>query len=155
MRGKTNFKRVIKADPRFDSLVIAKLINKIMKNGKKSVAQKIVYDAFDIILEKTKKDPLDVFDQAIRNVSPDVEVKSRRVGGANYQVPTYVSDDRKITLAFRWTLESAKGKKGKPMCQKLAIELMDAAENQGGAVKKKQDVYKMAQANRAFAHFAR
>ena len=155
MRGKTNFKRVIKADPKYDSLVIAKLINKIMKNGKKSIAQKIVYDAFDIISEKTKKDPLDVFDQAIKNVSPDVEVKSRRVGGANYQVPTYVSDDRKLTLAFRWTLEAARNKSGKPMCQKLAIELMDASENQGGAFKKKQDVYKMAQANRAFAHFAR
>jgi small subunit ribosomal protein S7 len=155
MRGKTNFKRVIKADPKYDSLVIAKLINKIMDNGKKSVAQKIVYMAFDIISKKTKRDPLDVFDQAVKNVAPDVEVKSRRVGGANYQVPTYVSDDRKLTLAFRWLLEAAKNKAGKPMCEKLAIELMDAAENQGGAIKKKQDVYKMAQANRAFAHFAR
>ncbi|MFA7662533.1 MAG: 30S ribosomal protein S7 [Patescibacteria group bacterium] len=155
MRGKTNFKRVIKADSKYGSLVIAKLINKIMNNGKKSVAQKIVYDAFDIILEKTKKDPLEVFDQAVKNVSPDVEVKSRRVGGANYQVPTYVSDDRKLTLAFRWLLDAAKNKAGKPMCQKLAFELIDAADNQGGAIKKKQDVYKMAQANRAFAHFAR
>ena len=155
MRGKTNFKRVIKADSKYDSLVIAKLINKIMQNGKKTIAQKIVYGAFDFISEKTKKDPLDIFDQAVKNISPDVEVKSRRVGGANYQVPSYVSDDRKITLAFRWILEAARNKTGRPMSERLALELIDASESQGGAYKKKQDIYKMAQANRAFAHFAR
>ena len=154
MRGK-KFKRAIEPDIKYDSLVIAKLINKIMKNGKKSVAQGIIYGAFDIITEKTKKDPLDVFDLALKNVSPDVEVKSRRVGGANYQVPTHVSEDRKTTLAFRWIIEAARAKKGKSMRERLAAELMDASEGQGNAVKKKQDVYRMAQANRAFAHFAR
>lgn len=148
-------KREITPDPKYDSAVIAKLINKIMQNGKRSVAQKIVYKAFDIVSEKTKQDALDVFDRAIKNASPDVEVKSRRVGGANYQVPVYVDADRKLTLAYRWIIEAAQSKKGKAMDQKLANELIDAAENQGAVIKKKQDVYRMAQANRAFAHFAR
>lgn len=156
MRGKKQApKRKINPDPKYNSLVIAKFINHIMRKGKKSVAQKIVYKAFDIIKEKTKKDPLEVFDLAIKNVSPDVEVKSRRIGGANYQIPVYANEARKLTLAFRWLIQVVRAKKGKPMSEKLALELIDASGNQGMAIKKKEDVYRMAQANRAFAHFAR
>ena len=156
MRGKKRApKRKISPDPKYNSVVIAKFINHIMKKGKKSVAQKIVYQAFDIVKEKTKKDPLDIFDLAIRNISPEVEVRSRRIGGATYQIPIYVKEDRKLTLAFRWLIQAIHSRKGRPTREKLATELLEAAENQGIAIKKKQDVYRMAQANRAFAHFAR
>ncbi len=156
MRGRKQVaKRKILADPKFNSLVISKFINLVMERGKKSIAQKIVYGAFDIIKEKTKKDPLDVFDQALKNAAPDVEVKSRRVGGANYQIPFPVPKDRSLALAFRWLIQAARSKKGKAMHKKLAEELIEAFNNQGSAVKKKDDVYRMAQANRAFAHFAR
>lgn len=126
-----------------------------MWGGKKSVARKIVYDAFDIIAKKTKKDPMDIFDEALKNVSPSLEVKSKRVGGANYQVPMQVKGDRRIILAMRWIRESARAKSGKSMPERLAQELMDAANNTGDAIRKKENTERMARANRAFAHFAR
>ncbi len=155
MRGKQAPKRSILSDPKYTSPVVAKFVNYVMKDGKKSTAQKVVYSAFDIIEEKTKKPAIEVFTEAINNVSPLLEVKSKRVGGANYQIPMQVRAERRQQLAFRWILLAARSKKGKPMAQKLATELLAAAENQGDAVKKKQDVQRMAEANRAFAHFAR
>lgn len=152
-RGKIK-KHQIEPDPVFGNVVIAKFINHIMRRGKKTIARKIVYGAFDIVKEKTKKEPLDIFEQAIRNASPMVEVKSKRVGGATYQVPIEVKGDRKMTLAMRWIIEGARAKKGKPMAQKLALELIDASKNEGTAVKKKENTHRMAEANRAFAHFA-
>lgn len=155
MRGKQAPKRKIEPDWKFQSPVIAKLINQVMQRGKKTVAEKIVYGALDVISEKTKKDPLEVFDKALKNVSPTVEVKSRRIGGANYQIPIEVVGNRKLALAFRWLIEAAKNKKGKSMKEKLAQELINASSNEGDAIKKKEDVHRMAEANRAFAHFAR
>ncbi len=155
MRGKSAPKREILPDPKYHNLVVAKFINYLMRGGKKTVAQKVLYSAFDLLKEKTKKDPLDIFDEAMKNVSPTVETKSRRVGGANYQVPMPVRGVRRNALAFRWILGAARSRKGQPMAVKLAEELMAAAENQGEAVKKRVDVHRMAEANRAFAHFAR
>ena len=155
MRGKKQApRRVIAPDPRYQSVQVAKFINKIMERGKKTVAQKIVYLAFDLMSEKTKQDPRDVFDLAIKNVSPQVEVKGRRVGGANYQVPIEVRGDRRLALGIRWLIDAARDKKGRPMHQKLADELIAASKNEGDAIKKKMDVHRMAEANRAFAHFA-
>lgn len=148
-------KHEIKPDPKYSNQDIAKLINCIMKNGKKTIARKIVYGSFDIIKKKIKKDPIDIFEKAILNASPIIEVKSKRVGGATYQVPVEVKGERKLTLAFRWIIGAAKSKKGQPMSQKLAKEIIDAANNEGVAIKKKSDTHKMAEANRAFAHFAR
>ncbi len=142
-------------DPRFHSAEISKFVNHIMKNGKKTVAQRLVYGSFDIIQEQTGKDPQTVFEQAMKNIAPDVEVKSRRVGGGNYQVPIAVIGDRKQALAYRWLIAAARARKGAPMDKRLADEIMAAANQEGAAVKKRQDVYKMAEANRAFAHFAR
>lgn len=155
MRGKPAPKRKINPDPRFNSIQIAKLVNYIMRQGKRSVAERVVYNAFDYISRKTKRDPLEVFNEAIRNISPSVEVRSRRVGGANYQIPTPVHGERKLALTYRWIINAAQNKKGKPMHERLALEIMDAAQGQGDAFKKKTDVYRMAEANRAFAHFAR
>lgn len=155
MRGKKATRRVITPDPKFGNAVVAKLINTIMMNGKKTVAQGIVYDAFDIMKEKTKEDPIETFEKAIKNVMPSLEVKSKRVGGANYQVPISVRGDRRYLLAFRWVVTAARGKKGRRMAEKLADELMAAANGEGDAVKKKMDVQRMAEANRAFAHFAK
>lgn len=155
MRGKKAPKRKILSDPRYKSINLAKFINYVMERGKKTVAQGIVYEAFDVLKEKTKQDPLEIFDQAIRNVTPALEVKSRRVGGANYQIPIPVRGERKVYLAYHWIIDAARNKKGKPMAEKLANELNDAYQNQGDAVKKKMDVHRMAEANRAFAHFAR
>ena len=154
MRGKQAPKRTISPDPKYQSELVAKFINLIMADGKKSVAQEIVYGAFDLIQEKTKKKGFDVFEQAINNVSPILEVKSRRIGGANYQIPVEVTGERKITLAMRWIIDAAVAKKGMPMKQRLAQELMDAVNKQGNAMKKREDVHRMAEANRAFAHFA-
>ncbi len=153
MRGKKSTKRKIQPDKKFGSIVIGKFINYIMQNGKKSVAQTIVYDAIDIISEKTKQDGLSVFTQAMKNIQPSVEVKGRRIGGANYQVPIVVSGDRKNILAFRWIIEASRGRKGKRMAEKLADELLAAFNNEGEAMKKKLNVHKMAEANKAFAHF--
>lgn len=155
MRGKQAPKRRILADPKYASLVVAKLVNYVMEKGKKFTAQKIVYTAFDTIEEKTKKPAMDVFNEALKNITPLLEVRSKRVGGANYQIPIQVRAERRQQLAFRWLLAAARAKKGKPMAEKLAAEILAAAENQGDAVKKKQDVQRMAEANRAFAHFAR
>ena len=125
-----------------------------MKKGKKQIAAGIVYDTFDIIKKKTQQDPIEIFDKAMKNTMPYLEVKSKRIGGANYQVPNEVRGERRLTLSLRWILSAARAKKGRPMSEKLAVELMEAANNQGIAVKKKQDVQRMAEANRAFAHFA-
>ncbi|HOC96202.1 MAG TPA: 30S ribosomal protein S7 [bacterium] len=153
MRGKQAPKRNLLPDSRYNNITVSKFINYVMKNGKKTVAEKIVYDCFDEIEKNTKMKGLDVFEQAIKNVSPQVEVRSRRIGGGNYQIPVEVRSLRRESLAFRWILTAAKSKKGKKMSSKLADELVEAYNNRGDAIKKKDDVYKMAQANRAFAHF--
>jgi len=154
MRGKSAPKRVVAPDPKFNSVTIAKLINYVMKRGKKTTSQAVVYGAFDLISEKTKQDPVAVFDRALKNVTPILEVRSRRVGGANYQVPIEVRGERKLALAFRWLLLAARNRKGSPMAEKLADELIAASKNEGTAIKKREDVHRMAEANRAFAHFA-
>ncbi|MEK9157311.1 MAG: 30S ribosomal protein S7 [Patescibacteria group bacterium] len=155
MRGKRAGTRDIAPDNKYGSVLIAKLINYVMKDGKKSTATRVVYDAFSIIETETKKTAVEVFDEALKNIMPAVEVKSKRVGGANYQVPMPVRGERKYALAFRWVLIAARGKKGRPMCEKLAEELILAAKGEGEAVKKRAEVQRMAEANRAFAHFAR
>lgn len=155
MRGKQAPKRELTPDPKFGNVYITKLVNSIMYDGKKSVAQKVVYDALDLIGEKTKENPLDVFDRALKNVMPSLEVKSRRVGGANYQVPISVRGERRYVLAYRWIITAARSKKGRSMADRLAEELVAAGNNEGDAVKKKLDVQRMAEANRAFAHFAK
>lgn len=155
MRGKQAPKRQLTPDPKFGNVYITKLVNSIMYDGKKSVAQKVVYDALDLIGEKTKENPLDVFDRALKNVMPSLEVKSRRVGGANYQVPISVRGERRYVLAYRWIITAARSKKGRSMADRLAEELVAAGNNEGDAVKKKLDVQRMAEANRAFAHFAK
>jgi len=152
-RGKTK-KRELNPDAIYQSVLVSKLINHVMKRGKKTIAKKIVYRAFNIIKEKTKKEPLEVFELAIQNASPLLEIKPKRVGGATYQVPREVRGDRKLALAFRWIINAAQSKKGKPMHEKLAEELMLAAKNEGSAIKKKEDTHRMAEANRAFAHFS-
>lgn len=155
MRGKKAPKRTILGDPRYNNITVSKLVNYIMRRGKKTIALKVVYRAFDLIAEKTKKDPVEVFDTALKNVGPVVEVKSKRVGGANYQIPTPVRGERKLALSLRWIIAAASAKKGQPMHISLADELILASNNEGAAIKKKLDVYRMAEANRAFAHFAR
>lgn len=147
-------KHIVEPDPIYSSVVISKLINQVMKKGKKTIARKIVYGALENIKKETSKEPMEVFDLALRNASPLIEVKSKRVGGATYQVPVEVKGDRKIALALRWIIIGAKSRKGKPMAVKLAQELMEAANNNGFAVKKKLDTHRMAEANRAFAHFS-
>lgn len=154
MRGKRSPKRDILPDPRFHRIDIAKLINKVMTRGKKTTAQKVVYQAFDYISEKTKQDPIGIYDAAIRNVSPSLEVKGKRIGGANYQVPIVVTGERKLILAYRWILEAARSRKGSAMYKRLGDELMSAANGEGTAMKKREDVQKMAESNKAFAHFA-
>jgi len=146
-------KRTIQPDYIHNSVSVAVFINKVMKKGKKSTAEKIVYRMFDEI-KKKNKDPLFVFEEALKNVTPLVEVRPKRVGGATYQVPVPVEKDRALTLATRWIIDSARSKKGKGMAEKLAEELLAAAENTGKAIKKKEDTHRMAEANRAFAHFA-
>ncbi|MBI4359308.1 MAG: 30S ribosomal protein S7 [Candidatus Nealsonbacteria bacterium] len=148
-------KHEIKPDLVYNSELVAKLINQVMRCGKKTMAVKIVYRAFDMIKEKTKKEPLEVFETALTNAAPLLEVRPKRVGGATYQVPVEVKGDRKVALAMRWIIQAAKTKKGKPMREKLAEELILAFNNDGSAVKKKLDTHRMAEANRAFAHFAR
>ena len=154
MRGKSAPIRTIAPDPRFNSEVLGKFTNMLMTRGKKTTARKVIYTCFDIVAEKTKQPPLEVFEEALKNIGPVVEVKSRRVGGSNYQVPIEVGPKRRQALAFRWLLTAARSKKGRPMADKLAEELILASQNQGDAIKKKQDVHRMAEANRAFAHFA-
>jgi small subunit ribosomal protein S7 len=146
-------KREVLPDPVYGSVVLAKLINSIMLDGKKGVAQKIVYDAFDMIKEQTGKDPMEVFNEAMNNIMPVLEVKARRIGGANYQVPIEVRPERRQTLAIRWLTKYTRARGERTMAERLAKELMDAANNTGGSVKKKEDTHKMAEANKAFAHF--
>jgi len=148
-------KHIVSPDSVYNDLAIAQFINKVMKSGKKTVAQRIVYGAFDIIKEKTKKDPLETFRAAIENASPLLEVKPKRIGGATYQVPMEVRGERKLALATKWILDGARAKKGKPMAEKLAQELIDCVNNQGNAIKKKADTHRMAEANKAFARYAR
>lgn len=155
MRKKRNFKRDHKPDAIYNSVAVGRFINYLMKDGKKSVAEKVMYDAMDILKKKTGSEPLEVFEKAIENVTPKQEVSSKRVGGANYQIPIDVRPERKFVLAARWILAAASKKSGKPMAEKLAEELIAAYNNEGDAIKKKQDVHRMAEANRAFAHFAR
>ena len=153
MRKRRAEKRDVLPDPIYNSKVVTKLVNQIMLDGKKGTAQKILYGAFDIIKEKTGESPIDVYNQALENIKPALEVKSRRVGGSNYQVPIEVSDDRSQALALRWLVNYAKLRNGKGMAENLANEIMDAAKGVGGAVKKREDTHKMAEANKAFAHY--
>jgi len=153
-RRKRTYKKHVKPDTRYSNLLVGKFINNILKDGKRTVAEKIVYDAFDIIHNETKKGGLNIFEQAIKNVSPLVELKSRRIGGANYQVPIPVVGERRTTLAIRWIKSATAAKKGKKMAQKLAEELIDASNKTGASMKKREDVHRMAEANKAFAHFA-
>ncbi len=153
-RRKRTYKKHVKPDPKYGNLLVGKFINNILKNGKRTVAEKIVYDAFDIIHAETKKGGLNIFEQALKNVSPLVELKSRRVGGANYQVPIPVIGERRTTLAIRWIKAATLSKKGKKTAQKLAEELIDASNKTGASMKKREDVHRMAEANKAFAHFA-
>ena len=153
MRKRRAVKRDVLPDPVYNSKVVTKLINTIMQDGKKGTAQTILYDAFDKIKKETKEEPLDVYNKALENIKPALEVKSRRVGGSNYQVPIEVSDDRSQALALRWLVNYAKLRNGKGMAVNLANEIMDAAKGVGGAVKKREDTHKMAEANKAFAHY--
>lgn len=146
-------KRKIEPDVRYDSVTVAKFINRVMKQGKKSVAARIMYDALNIVEARMKRPPLEVVEEAVRNVSPVLEVKPRRVGGSTYQIPVEVSPDRQLSLAMRWLLAAARNRPGKSMVEKLANELMDAARGTGAAVKKREDTHRMAEANRAFAHY--
>jgi len=154
-RRKRVRKRQIEEDPKFQSKLLSKFINRIMQDGAKSKAQAIVYGALDYIGEKEKKeDPLGVFKQALKNVQPQLEVKSRRIGGATYQVPIEVKPERSITLAMRWIISNARARKGMPMREKLAQELLEAYKGEGASIKKREDTHRMAEANRAFAHYS-
>ena len=146
-------RRDVLPDPLYNSKLVSKLINSIMYDGKKGVAQKIVYDAFDIIKEKSGKDPLEVYEAALENIMPLLEVKARRVGGSNYQIPMEVRPERRTTLGLRWLTAYSRNRNEKTMKERLANEILDAVNGQGGAVKKKEDTHKMAEANKAFAHF--
>ncbi len=153
MRKRRAIKRDVLPDSVYNSKVVTKLINQIMQDGKKGTAQKILYEAFDIVEKKTGKPAMEVYQSALENIKPMLEVKSRRVGGSNYQVPIEVSEDRSQTLALRWLVNYAKNRNGKGMAINLANEIMDAANGTGGAVKKREDTHKMAEANKAFAHY--
>ncbi|MFP4082552.1 MAG: 30S ribosomal protein S7 [Candidatus Aminicenantes bacterium] len=151
-RGKIK-KRTLEPDPFYNSTIISKFVNTVMKDGNKSKAEKIVLQAMQQVKEKAKEDPLKMFEKAVENVKPMLETKSRRVGGATYQVPVEVPLNRSTSLAVRWIIRNARGRGGKSMKEKLAAEIMDAVNNRGGAIKKKEDTHKMAEANRAFAHY--
>ena len=146
-------KREILPDPKYGNVTLAKFMNHVMVSGKKSVSEKIVYGALDIVHEKLKRDPIEVFDEALESISPLVEVKSRRVGGATYQVPVEVRPSRRIALSMRWLVEYARGRGEKSMRQRLAGEIIDASQGKGNAVKKREDVHRMAEANKAFSHY--
>jgi len=155
MRRKHRVEKEYEPDIVYQSPLVTRFINYLMKDGEKSVAQKILYQTMDLIKKQTNQDPLNVFNLAVENISPEVEVKTKRVGGANYQIPQPVPDYRRTTLAFRWLIEVSRNKKGKSMANKLAEELIAASKNEGSAIKKKIDTHRMAEANRAFAHFRR
>ena len=146
-------KREINPDPKFGDLVVTKFMNSVMKEGKKSVAESIVYGAFDTVEEKSRRAPIEMFHEALKNVMPSVEVRSRRVGGATYQVPVEVRPERRQALAIRWIITAARGRNENTMSERLSAELMDAANNRGTAVKKREDTHRMAEANRAFSHY--
>jgi len=155
MRRKLNIKRNLRADSTFDSIKITKFTNYVMESGKKNVARKVVNDCMEAIKTQAKiENPLELFETALKNTAPAMEVRSRRVGGANYQVPREVRPERRQALSMKWIVEAARGKKGKPMHLKLADEIIAASKNEGEAVKKRENVHKMAEANKAFAHFA-
>ncbi|HAJ44909.1 MAG: 30S ribosomal protein S7 [Candidatus Azambacteria bacterium GW2011_GWE1_42_9] len=154
MRRATKTRKNNSPDFLYNNPLVEKFISYVMRDGKKAIARKVVYKSFEIVKTKTKTDPMEFFDKAVKNVTPSLEVKSRRVGGANYQVPQPVRQERKIQLAFRWIINAARAKKGRPMAEKLAEEFMLAANNEGAAIKKKLDTHRMAEANRAFAHFS-
>ena len=153
MRKKRSTRRITSPDPKYQDILVSRFINSLLKGGKKHTARGILYGAFDLIEEKTKNKPLDVFKKAVNNASPMIEVRARRVGGATYQVPTEVRPERRTALAIRWLISYAKERSDSSMAQKLASELMAAATGEGGAIKKKDDVHRMAEANKAFAHF--
>jgi small subunit ribosomal protein S7 len=155
MRGKRAKIRVIAPDPKYGSSLIGKFVNQVMQRGKKTVAQSIVYNALESISKSAKKDAVKVFEEALRNVQPQLEIRTRRVGGANYQVPMPVRGERQNALAFRWIIGAARAKKGQMMAEKLATVLLEASQGLGDAVKKRDEVHRMAEANKAFAHFAR
>jgi len=152
-RKKKAPKRIFYPDPKYGSVVLAKFINFIMYDGKKTTSEKIIYDALEKIKNKTKEDPIKIFDEAIGNIRPNLEVRSRRVGGATYQVPQEVKTKRSQTLALRWLLEASRKRKNKTMSDKLFNELMDASQNKGSAIKKREDTHRMAESNKAFAHY--
>ena len=151
-RRRAERRRVI-PDPKYHNVELAQFINKVMLNGKKTVAQKIVYDALDLASAEVRRPQTDVFEQAIRNTTPMVEVRSRRVGGATYQVPTEVRPERRLALSMRWIIQAARARRGRPMAERLSIELAEAARGQGSAVRRREELYRMAEANRAFAHY--
>ena len=153
MRKRRAVKRDVLPDPIYKSKVVTKLINSIMIDGKKGKAEKILYEAFEIVKNKTNQEPMEVFNKALENIKPALEVKSRRVGGSNYQIPVEVTNERSQTLGLRWLTQYARLRGGKGMAEKLANEIIDAANNTGAAVKKREDTYRMAEANKAFAHF--
>jgi len=153
MRRNRAERRKVIPDPRYNSLTVAKFINNVMERGKKSLAARVVYDAFDTIEERTERPPQDVFEEALKNATPMVEVKPRRVGGATYQIPVEISSSRRTALAMRWLIESARKRSGRSMSIRLANELLDAARNEGTTIKRREDTHRMADANQAFAHF--
>ena len=155
MRKKRKYKKFYEPDVQYNNLAVGRFINYLMKGGKKSLAEKLLYKTFDNIQKEIQQEPLTVFEKAINNTSPVLEVVSKRVGGANYQVPREVRPERKFFLACHWIIDAARSRKGKPIDQKLAEEIIAASKNEGVAIKKKQNIYRMAEANRAFAHFAR
>ena len=153
MRRRRAPKRSILPDPKYKNKLVGKFVNGLMKDGKKSTAERIFYDAMDVVQKKTSENPLEVFEKAIKNVAPVLEVKSRRVGGATYQVPVEVRDERRQALAIRWLIQAARARNDKTMVDRLSAELLDAANNRGNAVKKREDTHRMAEANRAFSHY--
>ncbi|MEX1018738.1 MAG: 30S ribosomal protein S7 [Litorilinea sp.] len=153
MRRKRAEIRSITPDPRYHNTVVAKFINNVMERGKKSLASRVVYSAFDLVAERTNRPAIEVFDDAMKNATPMVEVKPRRVGGATYQIPVEISSNRRMALAMRWLIDSARKRSGRNMATRLASELMDAARNEGATVKRREDTHRMAEANQAFAHF--
>jgi len=155
MRKKRKYKKFYQPDIQYTNLAVGRFINYLMSKGEKSVAEKLMYKTFENIQKETKQEPLQVFEKALENASPLIEVVSKRVGGANYQVPREVRPERKFFLACHWIIDAARGGKGKPMAEKLAAEIISASKNEGAAIKKKQNIHRMAEANRAFAHFAR
>ena len=152
-RRRRAIKREIPPDPKYNSVYVASFINRVMMRGKKSTAQRIVYGALDIVEKESSRDPLETFNQAIRNATPQLEVKPRRVGGATYQVPIEVRSTRQLTLAMRWLLRASRARTGRPMAERLALELQDASRGQGAAVRRREEIHRMAEANRAFVHY--